>query len=171
MTRPVRPPLPLPRPLENGAPRYKWEKFSAIVRELLPLWQRHWDEIATSSRTSLPFEPDFTSYYNMEAGGFLHILTVRIDGELVGYVFNIIGPYLHSANAKAAHTIMFWLAPEHRHGWTGVRLLRLNRRGLRERGVRLHTINVKVGFKKGRVAKLLARLGYWPDELTLRRSM
>ena len=168
MTRHVREPLPPPKLSDLGTPRFKWEKFRAISRELLPLWQRHWEEIA-QDRDSVPLDPDFDNYYRLDLEGILHILTVRVDGELAGYTFSLIGPHLHYHSTKTAQTEMFWLAPEHRSGWTGVRLLRLTRRGLRDRGVKLHLINFKIGFESGRVGKLLSRLGYRPTDIVVRQ--
>jgi hypothetical protein len=138
------------------------------VRELLPLWQQHWEEIA-QDRDRIPLDPDFDSYYRLDIGGLLHILTVRVNGELVGYTFNIVGPHLHYHSTNTAQTEMFWLAPKYRVGWTGVRLLRLTRKGLKERGVKLHLINFKIGFEGGRVGKLLSRLGYRPTDLVVRQ--
>lgn len=154
----------------DGAPRFKWERFSAIARELIPLWQRHWEEVA-SDRDRVPLDPDFDQYYRLDLEGILRILTVRVDGELVGYSFSVIGPHLNYRSTLTAHTEKFWLAPEHRSGWTGVRLLRLTRRGLKDRGVKLHTINIKLSFQNGRVAKLLSRLGYTADEISMRKVL
>jgi len=159
----------LPQKLSaGGQPRFKWEKFAALAREIVPLWQRHWEEIA-HDRDSIPLDPDFDQYYRLDLENVLHILTARVDGELVGYTFSLIGPHLHYRSTRTAHTEMFWLAPEHRSGWTGVRLLRLTRRGLKDRGVKLHTINIKLSFANGRVAKLLSRMGYTAVDLTMRQ--
>lgn len=167
MTRHVPASLLDPRRSADAAPRFKWEKFRDIVRELLPLWQRHWVELA-GDRDRILLDPDFDSYYRLDFEGLLHILAARVDGELVGYTFTIVGPHLHYRSTKTGHTEMFWLAPEYRSGWTGVRLLRLTRKGLRDRGVKLHTISFKIAFEGGRVGKLLARLGYRSTDITMR---
>lgn len=153
----------------GGSLRFQWEKFSKIVRELIPLWQRHWEEIALD-RSVVPLDPDFDSYYRLENDRLLHVLTARSHaGELVGYTFNIIGPHLHYQSTRTAHTDMFWLAPEYRHGWRGFRLLKYTLAGLKRRGVRMHTINFKLGFQDGRVGKLLKRLGYAPTDIIMRK--
>ena len=170
MTRHVREPLLPPKLSAPGTPRFKWEKFRAISRELLPLWQRHWEEIA-EDKDRVPLDLDFDAYFRLDLEGVLHILTVRVNGELVGYTFNLIGPHLHHHSTRTAQTEMFWLAPEQRSGWTGVRLFRLTRRGLRDRGVKLHHVNFKLSFKAGRVGKLLSRLGYRPSDIVMRQIL
>ena len=170
MNRPVPASHLLPRHSESAAPRFKWEKFRDIAKELLPLFIRHWEEIE-QDREAVPLDMDFDSYYRLDLEGMLHILTVRIDGRIVGYSFSLVGPHLHHQSTKTAHTEMFWLAPEYRSGWTGVRLLRLTRRGLKDRGVKLHTIDFRLSFQGGRVGKLLARLGYRPTAIVTRRIL
>lgn len=164
--------LPQPQSLSaDAAPklRFQWERFAKIVRELLPLWQRHWKEIAID-RDTIPLEPDFDSYYRLDNDRLLHILTARThDGELVGYSFNIVGPHLHYQSTRTGHTDMFWLAPEHRRGLCGYKLLKYTMAGLKRRGVKLHTINFKLGFQDGRVGRLLKRLGYAPSDIIMRK--
>jgi hypothetical protein len=43
--------------------------------------------------------------------------------------------------------------------------------GLKERGVQIATINFKLGFQDGRVGKLLARLGYEPADIVMRKRL
>lgn len=170
MTQHVRAPRQPQRLSGDDAPRFRWEKFAAIAREIIPLWHRHWAEIALD-KERISLDPDFEQYYRLDTEGILRVLTVRVGGELVGYSFSLIGPHLHYRSTRTAHTEMFWLAPEYRSGWTGVRLLRLTRKGLKQLGVKLHTINIKLSFAGGRVAKLLGRLGYKPADLTMRQVL
>ena len=159
---------PAQRRSDTAALRFGWASFAKIAKSLLPLWKRHWEEIALD-RDTIPLRPHFESYYAYDVQGSLRILAARDarTGELVGYCFNLLGPHLHYT-VKTAHTEMFWLAPEHRRGWNGVRMLFANKRGLRQMGVEIHTISFKIGFEDGRVGKLLQRLGYKPVDIVMK---
>ena len=148
--------------------KFAWGRFEKIASELLPLWERHWEEIALD-KEQIPLKPHFESFYGYEVVGALRILTARDarTRDLVGYCFNLLGPHLHYS-IKHAHTDMFWLAPEYRTGWNGVRMLAANRRGLKQLGVVLHTISFKIGFEDGRVGKVLKRLDYAPSDIIMR---
>lgn len=169
---------PSPRPQELSVPEkprqvltFQWERFAVLARELLPLFQRHYNEIALD-RELIPLDPDWNSYFAMDANGVLHILTARnLRGALVGYVFNIVGPHLHYASTRAAHTEMFWLAKPYRRGWLPVRMFLENLAGLKEREVVFSTIAFKLHFQNGRVGKLLSRLGYRPADIIMRKVL
>lgn len=148
--------------------KFAWGRYHKIADELLPLWQRHWQEIALD-KEQLPLRPHFQTYYGLEVVNALRILAARDarTRELVGYCFNLLGPHLHYS-LPHAHTEMFWLAPEYRRGWNGVHMMAANRRGLKQLGIKLHTINFKIGFEDGRVGKVFQRLGYTPTDITMR---
>jgi hypothetical protein len=171
---------PSPRPrARSGRARLelRWERFHAIARELPPLFARHWAEIALD-RDVVPLDPDWDSYFDLDARGVLHILTARVvapaahgAADLVGYVFNLVGGHQHYLSTRFAHTEMFWLDPAYRKGWEPVRMLRENMAGLAERGVVVSTINFKLGFRDGRVGRLLARLGYAATDIVMRKVL
>lgn len=168
MTRHVRP-LPQPQKVSDPAQlRFRFETFSAIHRELLPLFKRHWQEIAIDHE-HVPLDPDWDCYFALEAQGKLLFLTARSGRELVGYVSNIVDRHLHYAGTRFAHTEMFWLDPAFRKGWQPVKMLLTNIKGLEDRGVEIGTINFKLHFKNARVGKVLARLGYVPTDIVMRR--
>jgi len=171
LTRPDPAQPSLLEPSGLGKLRFRWEGLHSLARELLPLFQQHWQEIALD-RDIVPLDPDWDNYYDLATTGKLHVLTAREeDGYLVGYVFNLIGGHLHYNSTKFAHTEMFWLMPEYRFGWNGFKLLKYNLRGLKQRGVVVSTINIKLGFKNARVGQLLARLGYAPTDIVLRKVL
>ena len=186
LTRPDPAQPSLLEPTGLGKLRFRWEGLHSLAREILPLFQQHWQEIALD-RDIVPLDPDWDNYYDLATTGKLHVLTARevmpdvcrADSAneklpadpLVGYVFNLIGGHLHYNSTKFAHTEMFWLMPEYRFGWNGFKLLKYNLRGLKQRGVVVSTINIKLGFKNARVGQLLARLGYAPTDIVLRKVL
>lgn len=182
--RHVPPPPELPGRSDLGqrSVTFQWERFSAIAAELPPLFERHWREIACD-RDTIQLAPDWDAYYAMELHGVLHVLTARAlpentarrdplkPGRLVGYIFNLVGGHQHYVSTRCAHTDMFWLAPRFRKGWQPVRFFLENLRGLKDREVVFTTVNFKLDFKGGRVGKLLARLGYGPTDIIMRKLL
>lgn len=150
---------------------FQWESFRVVSKEVLPLWRLHWEEIALD-RDTVPLDPDWDVYYDMELRGILHVLTARSrSGRLAGYVFNQIGTHSHYLSTRFAHTEMFWLHPHFRRGWLPVRMMLENLAGLRAREATVATINFKLHFQDARVGKLLARLGYEPTDIVMRRKL
>lgn len=164
----------LPKARKTGEPpslSFAWERFSDIAGELAPLWKLHWSEIALD-RDIVPLDPNWDFYEFLDRGGALAILTARSrKGKLAGYIFNRLGPHDHYVSTIFAHTEMFWLHPFFRKGWQPVKMFQANLRGLKERSVVVASISFKLHFKDGRVGQLLARLGYEPADIVLRKRL
>jgi len=163
LARPEPQPRQLPRASDPVRPEFAWERFSAIIHELRPLFREHWREIALN-RDVVSLDPDWERYLALEHAGLLHILTVRVSGALVGYVFVCVGPHLHYASTAWAVVDMFWLNPVYRFGWTGVRMMRDLEKGVRNLGAKVLHISHKLHVKDGRVSSIFRRLGYRPIE-------
>lgn len=140
---------------------FQWERFSDIGREAAPLVQRHWREVALF-QNALVLDPDWGRVIKLELAGFLHILTARRDGRLVGFCFNYLIPSIFYTSKVWATTEGFWLDPIYREGSNGIRLFRENEKGLRERGATGHTVEIMshIEADRGTVGKVLRRLGY-----------
>lgn len=154
-------PLRHPRPSDQGQPRFAWERFSAIAKELPPLFEQHWREIAVNQE-NVPLCPHWDRYFDLDLAGVLRVLTVRSGDALVGYHFVFVFPHLHYFSTMWGESDLFWLAPAFRSGWTGYKLLRIVRDTLKENGVKVHRINSKVHFDLG---PILERLGYKPSDV------
>ena len=130
----------------------------------------HWRELALN-QDSIKLDPDWDRFYALDLQGLLRVLTVRVEGHLVGYVFLIIGPHLHYKSTTWAHCDMFWLDPVYRQGWTGVKMFKELLRGVEEMGAQIASVPVKMHFMGGRVIKLLERLGFKQVEILMTRKM
>lgn len=139
------------------------EPFHIIARELPPLFERHWKEIALH-HDKIPLEPDWQRYFDLACTGTLRVMTARCDGVLVGYIFNLVGPHLHYRSSLHAEIEMFWLDPAYRDGAFALRWFKANERYLRGLGVKRISVAVKNHFKDGRVGLLFKRLDYTPIE-------
>lgn len=135
---------------------YKVERWRDLRREMLPLLVQHWKEIALN-HLDVPLDIDHERYDAMDESGALHIVTVRQDGELVGYHVAIVAGHLHYKSTLHGITDVYWLAPAHRQGFTGIRLFKAVERELAAMGVRKLFTGTKVHLD---MSKLFERLGY-----------
>jgi hypothetical protein len=176
LTRLDQEPLPPPRHSDHESPdrrklKFKWERFSLIERELIPLFKKHWEELAIDQDT-VALDPDWNYYRAVDATGVLQILTARAsNGKLAGYIFNIIGTHNHYKSTRFANTEMFYLHPYFRYGWQPVRMFKENLKGLEVFGVEIAIISFKLHFMGGRVGKFLTRLGYEPTDIVMRKRL
>lgn len=136
------------------------ENFGDIVGEMQPLLQRHWRELALDHE-HVPLDPDWPRYAAMEAQGQLSVVTVRSKGELVGYSIMFVMPGLHYRQTLHGVMDVFWLAPEHRGHFGGIRLFKRVEAELKRRGVRRIFVGSKLHKDSSR---LFSALGYWPIE-------
>lgn len=162
------PPAPIPlrvvSPVSDRVPHkldIKFEPFYVIARELLPLFRKHWRELGVH-RDIIPLDPDWDRFMQGSINGTLHVLTVRDDDKLVGYIFNIVSPHLHYKTSLHAYIDMFWLDPRYRRGLTGLRMFRENEKHLRKCGVVRMVVSEKLHWlstRERRVRTLFRRLG------------
>jgi GNAT superfamily N-acetyltransferase len=152
--------------------RFTWERFGAISHECLPLFRRHYKEVA-NFQDKVPFDPDWERYFTYDLADVLNVLTVRDDKTLVGYAFVMVHPHPHYVSTLWAICDLFWLDPAYRFGWTGVNMFREVERHARERGVKVMQWGIKLNFEpdRGTIAKLFIRLGYTPTEMTVSKYL
>lgn len=135
---------------------YQVESWLDIQEEMLPLLTRHWHEVALN-HAAVPLDIDREQYDNLATVGALHIVTVRRDGELIGYHVAIISGHLHYKSTLHGITDVYWVAPECRHGVVGLRLLQAVERELKSVGVKKLFTATKIHMDQGR---LFEHLGY-----------
>lgn len=137
------------------------EPWSAMIDEAKPMLQRHWEELALD-KDQIALAPDWIRYQNLEASGALSVVTVRENGTLVGYSWMIIQRGLHYSGTLEAYMDIYWIAPEVRGRYGGIRLFRAVENELRRRGVK----RVHVGSKLHRdSSRLFKALNYQPIEI------
>jgi len=160
-----------PRHSDRDRLEFQWERFPKIRQELLPLFKKHWKEIALDQDIA-PLDPNWDYYHMVDERQLLHILTARAsNGKLAGYIFNIVGSHNHYQSTRFANTEMFYLHPYFRKGWQPVKMFKENLAGLKVLNVEIACISFKLNFQHGRVGKLLARLGYEPADITMRKRL
>lgn len=139
---------------------YAVERWRDLKAEMLPLLTRHWREIALNHQ-DVPLDIDHERYDNLDECGGLHIVTVRQDGVLIGYHVAIVSGHLHYKSTLHGITDVYWIAPERRHGVTGMRMFQAVERELKALGVRKLFTATKLHLDQG---ALFEHLGYRPVE-------
>lgn len=112
---------------------------------------------------AVPLDLDFAQYIRLNEAGVLQVLTARVDGQLVGYLFATIGAHLNFAATVFSTAHMYYLTPAARRGWNGVKLFREWIRAAENSSVRVlqvaETLRVR-GKHDKRVAVLFKYLGF-----------
>jgi len=140
---------------------FKRERFQDVYLESKPLLERHWEEIARN-KDFIKLVPDVKKYEASENMGILRCLTARENGILIGYAVYFVTPHLHYSNNLWAFCDIIWIAPEHRKGMLGIRLIRFVEQFLKDEGV--HVIHTIAKLAHPALGKILGHLGHNPIE-------
>lgn len=135
---------------------YQIESYDDCREEIDRYLPAHWQEIAID-RDTIPLEKDEASYRQLADSGALHILTVRKDGELVGYIAGIVKGHIHYKSTLHCFTDVMWLRPDCRKGRIGIDLFRRYEETLKARGVVKVVIASKVHLD---LSAIFDRLGW-----------
>lgn len=130
--------------------------------EMAALWPDHWKEVALDHE-AIPLDPDLALYDHLADGGMLHCMIAREGGKIVGYHLSIVKPHLHYRTSLHAQTDVYYIAPEHRKGMTGVRLFKEVELSLKSRGVKKMITGTKLSLDMSAIFK---RLGWRETERT-----
>lgn len=130
------------------------ESFTERLEELKPLLVEH----ARNLDDWAPLDPQYEVYFHLEQAGKLLFVTLRREGQLIGYFIGFIGPSLHH-KVLTLHQDIFYTAPAHRDGSprAGLLLFRAVEREARARGVRRMFLSTKLERDAG---PLFERLGF-----------
>lgn len=135
---------------------FQEETLDKVKGEITGLLQKHWEEIALN-KDVIKLDPDWKGYQAMWDAGILHILTVRQDGNMVGYYVSIVAPHLHYQKSLTSYSDIFYLLPEFRVGLTGFRMLQAHEKIMKGKGVQKIFAMEKLDHP---IAGLWKRLGY-----------
>jgi len=122
--------------------KYQQEFLDSVVEDAKGLLESHWDEIALN-KDKIKINPDWDTYYALQEQGKLDIFTARDEGVLVGYFVVFVYPHIHYKDHLFAKNDLLYLAPSHRKGFTGVKLIKFAEKMLKEDGVSVLVVNTK----------------------------
>lgn len=121
---------------------YQKEEFQDIKFEIQPLLYQHWEEVAMY-KDKIELAPDWSRYDALANSGNLHIVTVRDDGELVGYFITMVVKGLHYKNTTYGVNDILLIKPEYRKSGVGRDLFKTAEALLKEEGVDVISIHMK----------------------------
>ena len=129
--------------------------------EFMRVLPAHYEELCVSKE--FPFDPDWDAYDRFAQAGMLRTITVRNDGELIGYMAFFIQPNPHYKSCKMAYEDVYYLKAEYRKGRVGIKMFQYAEEALKKIGVNRILIHTKVHLDNSR---LLEYLGYsWTDKI------
>lgn len=131
------------------------ETLDECLGEIETYLQEHFEEVGANKAQVGGPKMHKEAYYAYEAAGQLHILCARDAGRLIGYCVGFVAPHLHYEHSLTAHTDVYFLAPTHRKGATGVRLFKEYERTLKARGVQRVYTGTKVYKDMGKIFEFL----------------
>lgn len=129
---------------------YQVEKWKDVSAEMMHLWEAHWEEVGLD-HDSIKLAPDVDLYQQYEDAGILHVVTAREAGKVIGYHITIVRPHLHYKNDLHGFTDVYFIHPEHRKGWVGIRLFKYVEKTLKDRGVKKLMTGTKLHLDMGRI--------------------
>lgn len=135
--------------------------------EAVYLFENHWKETEIDTE-DVPVSVWKDAYKEMYDNGVLHIVTVRDNGNIVGYHVSSVQPHLNHSDTLMGFTLSFYLRPDYRLSGTGMKLLKFVEKTLEEKGVIKFYLTTK---KKLDLGKLFEMLGYRPDEVTYSKML
>lgn len=135
---------------------YAVETLAIARAEMEALFPLHWAEVARD-RDTIILDPDWASYYQMEAYGQFFLMVCRVDGRMAGYHICFVRPHLHYRKSLSAITDIFFIHPDYRAGRIGVQLFKESEKALKARGVQKIFLGCKISKD---LTPLFERMGY-----------
>lgn len=143
------------------------EDYAKIIDEMSLLYQAHYDEIAVNQDV-IPLAPDYALYQQLDAQGQTEVVTVRDDGFIVGYAMGFCKPHLHYSQSLHFLMDIFYLKPEYRKGFVGIKLFQKLEEVLKARGVVKILLATKCHLDRSRMFEWL---GYQKQEVVFQKVL
>jgi len=100
---------------------------------------------------------DWETYAKLEDLGLVKIFTARDNGKLVGYLWVILSPNLHSKGTTVASDDGLFVSKEYRGKQVAQDLIRFTEQCLKEDGLKVFCIS---GTHENPIGPLMNRMGY-----------
>lgn len=143
---------------------FKEEKLKDIWGEMIPIFEKHYKEIAHYK--DIPLEPDKDSYFKIEELGNIKTFTARESGELIGYSIYFIKNNLHYKSSLQALQDVIYIKKEKR-GF-GTKFIKWCDNRLRDIGVQVVCHHIKLAHDW---SKILEKMGYEKQDIILTKRL
>lgn len=131
------------RPRAVGVVTCQEEAFDEAWPDIERCLEAHWHEIA-QDQDKMPLDVDVAAYQALEVQGKLSIVTLRVDGILVGYFVSFLHTHLHYQQTRCAYVDVYYVRPDLRRYGYGLLLFQTAETALRMRGVQKVFAGTKV---------------------------
>lgn len=111
------------------------ESLTEHLEEIKPLLPYHWKELAIFQDV-MPLDPNYDLYLVRDGRGEVMFVTLREDGELVGYWISFVAPGLHYQSTLTCTMDILWVKPDKRGGDGGFMLADCVKAEAKRRGVK-----------------------------------
>lgn len=132
------------------------EDFYTVKEEVDELFYKHWEEVA-DNKDKIKLNPDWSFYEQVYLAGNLGVYTIRHLEKLVGYFVVIARSHPHYKDHIFASNDIVFIDPEYRKGLAGYFLIKYAEQDLKDKGVSVLMINVRV---RKPFDAVLQRLGF-----------
>jgi L-amino acid N-acyltransferase YncA len=133
---------------------YQVERWNDIVDELAEWFPKHWAELAVT-KEAVPLDVDFIRYKYLDDNGVLHLVTIRMDGELIGYYVSVLNQHLHYKSTPHAFCDIYYVDPAHRNGRVGLKLFLVVEEEMKKLGIKKIITSCKVSHDHSRMFEAL----------------
>ena len=145
--------------------KFQREKAQDVFKEMIPLLEKHWEEIAHYK--DIPLDPDFNIYFNMEDLDMLRVFTARDDeNTLIGYAVFFIKANAHYRSSLQALQDVLFIKPDCRG--TGLKFIVWCDNQLQKEKIQVVYHHVKQSHNFG---SALERIGYKLVDLIYARRL
>jgi GNAT superfamily N-acetyltransferase len=135
------------------------------IAEIKPLLPSHYDELSEHKLAGIPLEPQYDLYLARAAAGQVLYVTLREQGQLIGYLVSFVAPGMHYKSCLTATGDIFFVYPTRRGLEGGKTLFTAWLKECRRRGIQLAQIGMKSRHAKY-VRPILEELGFIETEIT-----
>ena len=103
--------------------------FKDNREEMMPLIEAHNKEVE-----DYELDLDLDLYDKLEDMGLYIVILAKVDGKIVGYNSFFVQPHMHWKYRTIAMADGFYLHPDHRKGWSAIKMFRFTEAELVMRG-------------------------------------
>ena len=129
-----------------------------------PLLKANWDETGFD----FEFAPEFDKYIKAQEVGYVIALGAFEGEELIGYSTAFMYPHHFNPAIIMCATDALYVAPEHRNGTVGARLIIETEKLAKERGANMISWHTRAGTP---LAEVMTKRGYTPADTIVMRSL
>lgn len=140
------------------------EPLMSQIEEMKALFPLHYEELALN-QDKVPLDPQWHAYTAKEDAGQTVYVTLRENGQLLGYIVTFVAPGLHYQSCLTAHMDILFVRPDRRTAAARGVLMMMDtlEAELRRRGVQRWFMGTKLHKDIGAIFR---RKGFEPVETT-----